>query len=331
MKAERQTSIEILRILCMLFIVAGHIGGRSGIDEFSSFETIAPHAVNCFVLISGYFLISSKFKAERILRTIFETIFYTFTITIILFLFGKADLMDVAKSIMPFAPTKFSYWFVNKYLAVILLSPYINRVCCSLSKKQYQILIGSLLLISSTLFIIFPFGELFGNGFSLLWMTTLYITGGYLRLNTPKFGYWGIFILILLATYNLCDIYLNGVIQLHYNSLITYSLSIATFMWFKDLSVSSTGIIARITTFIAPHVFAAYLIHEQGLIRTYIVDLLNKFNGYMPTMLYLYLFSVLIIVLSAIIDKGRIIIFKYLGVNSLINSISTHLNNLYKE
>lgn len=314
----------------MLFIVAGHIGDRSGIEEFSSFATIAPHAVNCFVLISGYFLINSKFKAERILRTIFETIFYTFTITIILFLSGKADLIDVAKSIMPFAPTKFSYWFVNKYLAVILLSPFINRVCCSLSKKQYQILIGSLLLIASTLFVIFPFGKLFGNGFSLLWMTTIYISGGYLRLNTPKFGYWGISILILLATYNLCTIYLNGVIQLQYNSLITYSLSIATFMWFKDLSVSSSGIIDRITRFIAPHIFAAYLIHEQGLIRIYIVDILNKFNGFMPVMLYLYLFSILVIVLSAIIDKGRIVLFKYIGVEKLTNNISTRLNKLYE-
>ena len=331
MKAQRQISLEILRILCMLFIVAGHIGDRSGIESFGSFATIAPHAVNCFVLISGYFLINSRFKAERILRTAFETIFYTFTITIILLLCGKANLMDVAKSIMPFAPTKFSYWFVNKYLAVILLSPFINRVCCSLSKKQYQILIGSLLLIGSTLFLIFPFGELFGNGFSLLWMTTVYITGGYLKLNTPKFGYWGLSILILLAAFNLCNIYLNGIVQLHYNSLITYSLAIATFMWFKTQEVSSSGIIARITMFIAPHVFAAYLIHEQGLIRIYIVDILNKFNGYIPTMLYLYLFSVLVIVLSAIIDKGRIIIFKYLGVDSLINRISSRLNKLYEE
>ena len=109
MKASRQISLEILRILCMLFIIVGHVGGRSGIESFSSFATIAPHAVNCFVLISGYFLITSKFKIERVLRVILETIFYTFTITIILYLLGKASIYDIAKSIMPFAPTKFSY------------------------------------------------------------------------------------------------------------------------------------------------------------------------------------------------------------------------------
>lgn len=94
---QRQTSLEILRILCMLFIIVGHIGGRSGIESFSSFATIAPHAVNCFVLISGYFLINSKFKAERFLRTAIETIFYTFIVTIILYAFNKAEIYDITK------------------------------------------------------------------------------------------------------------------------------------------------------------------------------------------------------------------------------------------
>ena len=98
MKVQRQISLEILRILCMLFIITGHVGGRSGIESFSSFATIAPHAVNCFVLISGYFLINSKFKAERFLRTAIETIFYTFIVTIILYACNKANVYDIAKS-----------------------------------------------------------------------------------------------------------------------------------------------------------------------------------------------------------------------------------------
>lgn len=179
---QRNLNLELLRILSMFFIIAGHIGGRSNLESFSTFATIAPHAVNCFVLISGYFLITSKFKFERVLRIIAETIFYTFSITLILFILGKANVEDLCKSIFPFAPTKFSYWFVNKYVALILLSPFIQKVCTSITKKQYQILLGSLLLLSSTLFLIFPFGELFGNGFSLIWFITLFITSGYIRL-----------------------------------------------------------------------------------------------------------------------------------------------------
>ena len=330
MKAQRQINLEILRILCMLFIIVGHVGGRSGIESFSSFATIAPHAVNCFVLISGYFLITSKFKIERVLRVILETIFYTFTITIILYLLGKADLYDIAKSIMPFAPTKFSYWFVNKYLAVILLSPFICKVCTTINKRQYQILLITLLLIGSQLLKVFPFGELFGNGFSLLWMIIVFITGGYLRLHAPEFKYWGIATLGLLILYNICNIYAQGLINLKYNSLITYTLAIATFMWFKNLQIPQMGIVAKITTFIAPHVFAAYLIHEQGLMRTYIVDLLNRFQGYIPNTLYLYLFGIAVIIFSAFIDKGRMLLFKYTGIDHLTSKIAYRLNRLYE-
>lgn len=182
MKAKRAANIELLRVLCIFFIIVGHIGGRSGIESYSSLVNIAPHAVNCFILISGYFLIAAEFKFERVLRIVAETIFYTFAISLILFFFNKASLEDLCKSVFPFAPTKFSYWFVNKYLAVILLSPFIQKVCVSLTKEQYQILLGTMLLISSTLFLFFPLGALFGNGFSLLWIITLFITGGYLRL-----------------------------------------------------------------------------------------------------------------------------------------------------
>lgn len=327
MKAQRQISLEILRILCMLFIITGHVSARGGLD---SYITIAPHAVNCFVLISGYFLINSKFKAERFLRTAIETIFYTFIVTIILYTCNKADIYDVTKSIMPFAPTKFSYWFVNKYLAVILLSPFIGKVCSNLTKRQYQILLASLLLIGSTFVKVFPFGELFSNGFSLLWMITVFITGGYLRLHAPEFKYWGISTLILLAVYNLCNLYSAGIIQLGYNSLITYALAITTFMWFNNLKISSTGIIAKSTMFIAPHVFAAYLIHEQGLMRVYIVDLLHKLQGYMPDMLYLYLFGIIVIILSALIDKVRLLLFKYCGIDYITNKIATRINQLYE-
>lgn len=335
MKAQRNINIELLRILSIFFIIAGHIYGRCGLENLSSFATIAPHAVNCFVLISGYFLITAKFKFERVLRIMIETIFYTFSITLILFLFNKASLEDLCKSILPFAPTKFSYWFVNKYVALILLSPFIQKVCTSITKKQYQILLGSLLLLSSTLFIIFPFGALFGNGFSLIWFITLFITGGYLRLHYNggvKNTNWGIGIIAGLIIYNLCATYLKGYINLGYNSIITYILAVCTFMWFKEINISNNGIIGKITAFTAPHVFAAYLIHVQVLLRNYLqVDLCRELSGYMPNGIYIYVFSMAVLMLAVIIDKGKCILFKKLKIEEITTKLSTHINKLYNE
>lgn len=78
---SRDINLEILRILCMLFIVMGHVGGRTGYDLPIA---LMPHHVNCFILISGYFLITAEFKFERVLRTVIETIFYSFGISTII-------------------------------------------------------------------------------------------------------------------------------------------------------------------------------------------------------------------------------------------------------
>lgn len=332
---QRNLNLELLRILSMFFIIAEHIGGRSNLESFSVFAAIAPHAVNCFVLISGYFLITSKFKFERVLRIIIETIFYTFTITLILFLFNKANFEDICKSIFPFAPTKFSYWFVNKYLAIILLSPFIQKVCTTVTKKQYKLLLGCMLLINSTLFSIFPFGALFGNGFSLMWLITVFITGGYIRLhynNGVKCRTWGLYTIASLAIYNLCSVYGNNIINLDYNSLITYTLTVCTFMWFQNITISTDGVIGKLIAFIAPHVFAAYLIHEQGLLRNLLqVEWCREFAGYMPNGIYIYVFSLTVLLLAVIIDKGRDALFRILRVDSLVQRLSTGINKLYNE
>lgn len=330
---QRNLNLELLRILSMFFIIAGHIGGRS--ESFSTFATIAPHAVNCFVLISGYFLITSKFKFERVLRIIAETIFYTFSITLILFILGKANVEDLCKSIFPFAPTKFSYWFVNKYLAIILLSPFIQKACTTITKKQYELLLGSMLLINSTLFSIFPFGALFGNGFSLMWLITVFITGGYIRLHYNKgvkCWTWGLYTIAGLVVYNLCGVYGGNIIEFGYNSLITYTLAVCTFMWFQNIKISVDGVFGKLIAFIAPHVFAAYLIHEQGLLRNLLqVEWCREFAGYMPNGIYIYVFSLTVLLLAVIIDKGRDALFRILRVDSLVQRLSTGINKLYNE
>ena len=50
----------------------------------------------------------------------------------------------------------------------------------------------------------------------------------------------------------------------------------------------------------------------------------------MPDMLYLYLFGIAVILISVIIDKFRIILFKYTGIDYLTNRIATKVNKLYE-
>lgn len=76
---ERNYAIDILRIISMLFVIVLHITihGMKGADyELLSFpywfvnllRSFCNVAVNCFVLISGYYMSVSAVKPKKLLR-----------------------------------------------------------------------------------------------------------------------------------------------------------------------------------------------------------------------------------------------------------------------
>lgn len=76
-KTSRNPSFELLRIISMLMVVTLHFLGHGRVLEnvrlFSSnffvawmIESLAYVTVNCFVLISGYFLVNSKFRVKKL-------------------------------------------------------------------------------------------------------------------------------------------------------------------------------------------------------------------------------------------------------------------------
>mgnify|MGYP003300139632 CR=1 FL=1 len=77
---KRKNGIELLRIISMLMIIVLHMLGHGGILSSVaptqskyyfcwSLEGFCYIAVNCFVLITGYFMSSSKLKIEKIIYT----------------------------------------------------------------------------------------------------------------------------------------------------------------------------------------------------------------------------------------------------------------------
>ena len=81
---KRHSNFELLRIICMLMIIAGHLischntpYSISDSDEIIKFVCMSffSVAVNSFVLISGYWGIN--YKTERLVRLIIQTFFYS--------------------------------------------------------------------------------------------------------------------------------------------------------------------------------------------------------------------------------------------------------------
>ena len=88
---QRQVNIELLRVIAMFMVVVLHcnaFGENMRNTEPLTLnwlgiwflEKISIVAVNCYVLISGYFLITSEFKYRKLFSIWFQVLFYSICI-----------------------------------------------------------------------------------------------------------------------------------------------------------------------------------------------------------------------------------------------------------
>jgi len=159
-KKPRNSSIEFLRLLLMFLVIILHYNNSDMGEAYKTaegynlivlkiFEVLASYAVNCFVLISGYFMVNSKkvtFKKPLLLLLL--VIGYQVVNYVVMCILGYYPFVptELAKSFFP------SNWFVILYLVLYLLAPYINRMLETLDQKEYQ----KFLLLIICLFSVIP-------------------------------------------------------------------------------------------------------------------------------------------------------------------------------
>ena len=154
---KRNIGLDGLRIISMIMIVFLHYLGKGGLLDIENtsnlyhiiyyfIEALSIIAVNCYVLISGYFLIKSKFKWKKVLQLWLETLFYSIFVYVIIVVLGlkEIDIKGIIKSLFPIITKE--YWFINIYLVMYILSPFLNKLVNSMSKKEYQKLLIILII-----------------------------------------------------------------------------------------------------------------------------------------------------------------------------------------
>ena len=129
----RDSNFECLRIIAMLMILNLHSfvgGGRITFSDINEFiiidylrESLSICAVNCFVLITGYF--GLNWKRKSILNLIFQVYFYVIGLFLLLLCLGYTDF-SIGKMISRLNCLLVSYWFVTAYLVLYLLAPLLN-------------------------------------------------------------------------------------------------------------------------------------------------------------------------------------------------------------
>jgi surface polysaccharide O-acyltransferase-like enzyme len=186
-KAEplRQTGPEILRILLMLMIITHHLlvhglglsrlffgqstGNPSMVAAELFLNSFVVGAVNCFILISGYFGI--RLKARSLSQFLLQAIVYSVGIVVVFRLVGWNA---------PYASI-FLYWFLVVYLALMGLSPFLNRLIDSLSDRELASFLGTLLLVVCGLGFAGRLSSFMGTDHGLVQMITMYVLGHSLR------------------------------------------------------------------------------------------------------------------------------------------------------
>lgn len=191
-KQERNSTFEILRLILMFMIVLEHslmvltlhnYEPLSVIDNISWFiEAFTYCAVIVFFLITGYFAQDSV-KLGRILKIWVKTIIYSLGIDLMAVLLGKEALS--IKNLVSYAcPVLFKkYWFMQTYVVLAILSPFIVKGLNTLSKKIHMILICILLvffLVHQT-FIKVGMTLDITQGYGIIWAVVLLIVGNYIK------------------------------------------------------------------------------------------------------------------------------------------------------
>lgn len=282
---QRNTNLELFRILTMLAIIAHHYLGSSGlmniIDENPAglrelflmlFGAWGKTGINCFVLITGYFMCTSSMTARKYSKILLEVMFYRIIINVIFLVSGYQPLsLETLRPLLPIFGIDTN--FVNTYLVFMLCIPFINILIRNLSQKQHIYLI----LLMSFVYIFFesmkPLLELNMNYVS--WFFVLYLFSSYVRLYPHKIfsstWFWGcaaVFTVCISAASVVAGAWVGSLIGKNIamyfvtdsNALLAFCTGFCTFMFFKNVRIPYS----RFINAVASTCFGILLIHSNS-------------------------------------------------------------------
>lgn len=361
MKSKRLSNMELLRIFSMLFIIISHLniyginwGGKSvpiednlclyNIGGF--IEPFCVIGVNLFFLLSGYFSIKHSWK--KWINIIITVYIYMIIIQGIGLCtgFNHFDKELLKLVLLPFN----KYWFLKVYLFMMLMSPFLNIIVESVSKKKS--LVRYFLIVFMMAFCAYGFFDAdphlgIARGYSLLSACCLYIIGGFIKNGViftqpykPRiwFGLYAasaaVNAVMTLIVINCFGIRQLAVVLQTYCSPIIIMASLFLFVGFTRLKFDEDGKISNVIRFFSSNVLAVYIIHSSNVVvphyRNLVVQNVLARSNVIAAYAFIIPYAIAIFVACVLIDKlfqisiGRI-------VSSISNFIGEKLNQLQEK
>lgn len=298
---KRDANLDLLRIVSMLLIIFLHSINHSGVLEQAELSSngmyfyvrfsyaLCQVCVNCYVMLSGYYLVNSTFRLQKLAALWMETVFYAFTLKLLFMVTGQEpfSVVSLVSCFLPILTGR--YWFITIYVGMYLIFPFLNKLIHALNQKEHTLLNICLFLLFSLWSSIHPAiaGMNSGGGWGLAWFVVLYLAAAWFRLYyTPKHNpaiLFGVFFLIplLIASVQLAANAAGiGILQkiignwFRYDSAPAYLMTMVLFAAFLNIQIKG-DCASKVICSIAPLTLGVYLFHDHVNVSPWLWELLN--------------------------------------------------------
>ena len=333
---QRDSNIELFRIISMLLIVAHHYVTNSGLTEPTSPIAADPVSgrslfllllgawgkigINCFVMITGYFMCKSNITAKKFAKLVFEIMFYRIVLYFLLLLGGyeQVSAMGLIKLVLPVSHVDQN--FTGCFILFFLFIPFLNILIREMDERRHI----KLLLLCFFTYVLF--GTVRGGPFGVVmnyvsWFMVIYFIAAYIRLypkawfsDTKKCGILLILAILVSAASVVCCAYVgsrHGVFSPYYfvtdsNTFLAVLVGTLAFIFFRSVKVKYS----RFINTVAASTFGVLLIHANSdAMRKWLWrDTVDSVGSYGKSFMPLYAVGcvILIFAVCTVIDILRI-------------------------
>ena len=196
--------------------------------------------INCFMMITGYFMCMSQITLKKYLKLLLWIYFYKLLLFPVFWATGyeTLSLKRIVELIMPF--WKLSNNFTGCFLVFYLTIPFWNILIKNMSERQHQLLVLLLLTCYTVLGSIPTFTLTFNY---ISWFGLIYLIASYIRYYPHSLfqrkKLWGSITIvnILLAMVSIIlktDYYY----VIDSNKVFAISIAVCMFLWFKNININ---------------------------------------------------------------------------------------------
>lgn len=267
--------------------------------------------INCFLMITGYFMCKSNITLRKFLKLMGQIYLYRLTLFFVLSLVGYETF-----SFGHFARLLLPVWGLNSnftgcFIVFWLTIPFWNILVQNMTKRQHQMLLCLLLGVYTLLGSVPDFKISFNY---VTWFGVIYLIASYIRLYPDSFfegaRKWGMYTFVSVALSLLLSYVIIARVggkSFDYlvadsNKLFAVLVAVSSFLWFRNLKLAYSKTI----NMIGASTFGVLLIHAHSdAMRTWLwgdtIDCVGHYDMPLPGLVTYSIGSVLAIFLVCIV------------------------------